>query len=145
MAAKSFDLLSKLHRLDAKQRSLLTEAAATLVLASAALRVLPFARAITLGAIALARRSGAAPTAQECGWAIEVVGRRLPWRTVCIHQGIAAQRMMRRNGVDARLHYGARTDSATGKLEAHVWVTVDGEAILGGEEAAGFAEVAAYP
>ncbi len=65
---------------------------------------------------------------------IRAMSRRLPWRTVCFHQGIAAQRILCRRGIAADLHYGVlKKDS--GGVEAHVWVTVRGEAVVGGEEA----------
>jgi len=64
---------------------------------------------------------------------------------MCIEKGLALQRLLRTSGTDARLHYGARHDPVSGRLEAHVWVTVDGRAVIGGEEAVGFAEVASYP
>jgi hypothetical protein len=64
---------------------------------------------------------------------------------LCIEQGLAAQRMLRRGGRDALLHYGARQNPASGRLEAHVWVSVDERTVIGGEEAPGFAAVAAYP
>jgi hypothetical protein len=75
---------------------------------------------------------------------VEAAGRRLPWRTVCIEKGLAAQRLLRQGGADARLHYGAR-HSDTGKLEAHVWVSVEDTVVIGGEEADGFAELGVYP
>ncbi len=53
--------------------------------------------------------------------------------------------MLRASGVDAVLHYGARHDGEVGKLRAHVWVTVGGHPVIGGAEAEGFAELAAYP
>jgi hypothetical protein len=70
---------------------------------------------------------------------VEAAARRLPWRTACIQKGLAVQRMLRSSGIDAVLHYGARHRPVTGKLEAHVWVTVDGRAVAGGEE------IASYP
>ena len=64
---------------------------------------------------------------------------------MCIEQGIAGQRMMRRAGINARLHYGAHPGDGDAKLSAHVWVSVDGDVVLGGEEAVDFAEVAVFP
>lgn len=76
-------------------------------------------------------------------WALEAVSRRLPWRSLCFDRGLALQRLLRRRGHDARLHYGARQHGD--RLEAHVWVSL-GEALLaGGDEAAGFREMARYP
>lgn len=78
-------------------------------------------------------------------WAIEAAARFLPWRAMCIEQGLAAQRLLRRHGTEATLHYGARHHSESGKLEAHVWVKVGGKTVLGGADAPAFAEVATYP
>ena len=82
---------------------------------------------------------------EDCLWAVDAAARRLPWRTMCIEKGLAVQRLLRRNGIDARLHYGARNNAYRDRLEAHVWVTVDGRAVIGGEEADDFAELASYP
>ena len=54
----------------------------------------------------------------------------------------ALQRMLRRRGCDARLHYGLASGA---RLEAHAWVTLGATALIGGEEAARFREVAAWP
>ena len=77
--------------------------------------------------------------------AVRAAAQRLPWRTMCIEKGVVAQRMLRSSGVEAILHYGARHDPVFGRLEAHVWVSVGGAAVIGGEEAAGFREIAAFP
>ena len=80
----------------------------------------------------------------DCVWAVEAASRRLPWRTMCIEKGLVVQRMLRSGGVNAVLHYGARHHPDTSRLEAHVWVTVEGIAVIGGAEAASFALVASY-
>ena len=134
-------LLAKFWRLEPGRRLLLMEAAATLALAAAALALLPFKRAIRIGAVPLRRDSPA--DAYEVVAAIETAALRLPWRNVCIHKGIAAQRMIRRRGLDARLHYGIGKDD--GRLAAHVWVSLDGVPVIGGEEADAFAPVGAFP
>ena len=143
MQAVRVSSLRKFRRLDRERRALLFRAAVVLSRASAEVAWLPFRRAIRFGSVAISpsRRD----RLEDCVWAVEVVARRLPWRTMCIEKGLAAQRLLRRSGADARLHYGARHDPNSAKLEAHVWVTVDGHPMIGGEEAAGFAEVASYP
>lgn len=134
----------RLRGLSGRQWYLLAEATATLSLVSVGLGLLPFRRAIRLGSVAL-------PTERPRGdvesivWAIKVAARRLPWRIVCIQEGLTAQRMLRRRGIDACLDYGVRTHSEGPGLAAHVWVTVGGQAVIGGEQAAGFARVAGYP
>jgi hypothetical protein len=135
--------LLRLYRMDPQRRRLALRAAATLTAASAAVALLPFRRAIRFGSSQLGTRSGLSPS--DCVWAVEAASRRLPWPTKCIQKGLAAQHLLRREGVDGRLHYGARHHPETGKLEAHVWVSVDGEIVNGGEEAPSFAELGCYP
>lgn len=136
--------VEKFVRLDAGRKRLLLEASATLTAISALLRLLPFRRAIELGAVPLGQCSDD-QVAADCVWAVERAGRALPWRIVCIQQGIAAQRMLRRHGFDARLHYGVAKGREVGELAAHVWVSVNGSVLIGGAEAPKFTAVAAYP
>ncbi|MBV9064042.1 MAG: lasso peptide biosynthesis B2 protein [Alphaproteobacteria bacterium] len=111
-----------------------------LIMASAAIALLPFRYAIRLGSVPLGKER---ISMADCLWAIEAVSRRLPWPTACIEKGLVAQRLLRGSGLDALLHYGARQEA--NELEAHVWVTVDGQAVIGGEEAKSFAAIAVYP
>ena len=143
MLSRMFGTISRFQHLGRRRRRLLIDAALALCLASTALALLPFRRAILLGSVELGTDRTA--RVEDCIWAVEAAARWLPWRTVCIQHGLAAQRLLRRAGIDARLHYGARHEPGTAKLQAHVWVTVDGKAVIGGSEAANFAEIAAFP
>ena len=135
--------LMRIRRLSGEQRRLLLRATLVLTAASAAVAVLPFRRAIRFGSATLGRRS---PVSTEgCVWAVDAAARRLPWRTMCIEKGLAVQRMLRARGIDAVLHYGARHHPETRVLEAHVWVTVDRTAVIGGAQSTDFAPVAFYP
>jgi hypothetical protein len=134
--------VARLRGLGAARVRLLLRAAVLLGFASAAVAILPFRWAIRFGSAAL-NRGGC--DAEMLVWAVEAAARRLPWRTVCIEKGLVVQRMLRSSGLEAILHYGARHNPQTGRLEAHVWVTVGGEMIIGGAEAADFAELATYP
>jgi hypothetical protein len=135
-------LLQRVRGLSGGQRRLLVEASLLLGVASAAVALLPFRIAIRFGSVPLG--TGGA-SVDDCTWAVEAASRRLPWRTACIEKGLAVQRLLRAGGVDALLHYGARHHPRTGKLEAHVWVTVAGQAVIGGAEAQDFAAIATYP
>jgi hypothetical protein len=121
---------------------LLLRAGLWLTAASGAVAFLPFRRAIRLGCVELAGDRNLA--IDDYRWAVEAASRRLPWRTMCIEKGVALQRLLRRAGVDAVLHYGVRAGEG-GAPDAHVWVCVDGEPVIGGGEAKGFVEVANYP
>ena len=131
------------RRLSKERKRLLLRAAAVLTASSTAVAVLPFRRAIRFGSVQLG--SPNASSVEDLAWAVQAVSRRLPWRTVCIQRGLAVQRMLRAAGIDAILHYGARQSSGNGKLEAHVWVSVHGRTVIGGEEAPQFALLASYP
>lgn len=138
-------VIEHFRRLGRERQSLLIEAVYELALASASVAFLPFRRAIVRGSTPLAEGRRPPGGTESVVWAVEAAARRLPWRTVCIEQGIAAQRMLRRRGIDARLHYGARNDHAASRLEAHVWATVDGVPVIGGPEQDRYAAIATYP
>jgi hypothetical protein len=122
---------------------LLAEALGAVAAASAAIRAMPFK---SVGR--LASRMPAVPRAAEPG---EIAGlkravlawaRRAPWRVVCFQQALALQILLRRRGIASRLHYGIAQEDA---LKAHVWLSVNGETVIGGEEAPRFAEIACFP
>ena len=136
--------LLRYWRLDPRCKRLLREAATALGLASFAVAVLPFRRAIALGTVRLLK-TRQEDSISELRWAVEAAASRLPWRTMCIEQGIALQRLLRRRGIDGRLRYGARPTADPTGVQAHVWITVGDEIVLGEQQAAGFAEVAVFP
>lgn len=134
-------LILKVRRLDWRDRLLFADALMSLSVASALIRFAPFERAVRFGT-ELGRDTGIDP--RRITRSVEAVAARLPWRALCFQQGLAARWMLRRRGVDARLHYGvARAKDE--KLEAHVWITVDCVAVIGGEEADRFREIASFP
>jgi hypothetical protein len=123
--------------------AVLAEALAAVTAASAAIRALPFRTVGRLASRTPARPRPAAPGEIEAlkrgvvAWA-----RRAPWRVVCFQQALALQMLLRRRGIASLLHYGIAQEDA---LKAHVWLSVDGETVIGGEEAPRFAEVACFP
>jgi len=120
---------------------LLAEALVTLALASLAIHVLPFRRVAGL-ANASARRAGSSDIAQ-LRRAVDAWGSRVPWKAVCFQRGLALHLMARRRGIDSVLHYGVAQD-ADG-LAAHVWVSIDGRTVIGGEQAPRFTCLARFP
>ena len=120
-------------------------AVARLAQASIAIRRLPFARAVRLGSVQLARPpQNPADRVIRVVWAVRAASARVPWRTMCFPQALAAQLMLRRAGIDARLHFGAALEPDKG-MEAHVWVTVDGQTVIGGEQAPRFGKLYTVP
>lgn len=137
-------VLDRARRLDRRQWRMLAAAAATLVRVNAILKWRSFERAVRFGAVPLGRPVRGADV-ETIVWAVRASARRVPFRAVCIEQGLAAQRMMRRAGIDALLHCGARPGMGGDDLSAHVWVSVDGRIVIGAEEAVKFSEVATFP
>jgi hypothetical protein len=121
--------------------ALFAEASVALTLASLAIRTCPF-RWIVRSAGLGGKRAGAADP-QPIRVAIERASRRLPWRTVCFQEGLAAQWMLRRRGAPAVLHYGIRSDAE--RLSAHVWISLNGELVIGEEDGTPHAEVGRFP
>jgi hypothetical protein len=139
-------LIKRYWRLPWKDWALLAECGLALLAASVAIRVVPFR--VLVRTIASGRGGfGDGRAKQEIDrvrWAVEAVGRRLPWRVVCFQKGLAVQRLLAQRGIPSDLHYGVAHEEH-GELKAHVWVTHRDEYVIGGEEAARFARLASYP
>jgi hypothetical protein len=123
---------------------MLAEALAALALASLAIALLPF-RKVADAASAPVRKAvpADAQTVRRVRSAVRAWARRVPWRTVCFQKGLALHWMLRRRGIGSVLLYGARRDGEG--LAAHVWVDVDGETVIGGDEAPNFTCLARFP
>jgi len=137
-------VIRKAKRLPPRRVLRVAISAAALTGAKLAVLFLPFRVAIGIGSIRISQTGVADDKAVE-NWvdAVRLASRLLPWRSVCIHEGIALQRLLRNRGAPAILHYG--TTIADGKLESHVWVDVGGRTVIGGEGASRFRLLASYP
>lgn len=81
--------------------------------------------------------------AERLAYVIPRVGRRLPWRSDCLVQALAARRLLAAGGIASELHIGARKD-AQGHFEAHAWLTVGG-LVVTGWDIHGLSEFAEFP
>ena len=129
-------------------RLLVVEAMFMLILASAAITLLPFR---SVGRLASVRTREAelqpedrARVIKRVRWAVIACARRLPWRAMCFEQGFAAQRMLRRRGIASVLYFGASPDDQKG-LAAHVWVRDGDIDVVGCDLAPQFALLARFP
>ncbi|MEA3008916.1 MAG: hypothetical protein QOJ91_608 [Sphingomonadales bacterium] len=123
---------------------MLAEALAALALASLAIAFLPFRRVAAAASPAGRNPARTDPeTVRRARSAVTGWSRRVPWRTVCFQKGLALHWMLRRRDIGSVLLYGARRDGEG--LAAHVWIEVDGETVMGGEEAPNFACLARFP
>jgi len=135
-------LINALRRRSAMERRLLWEAMLVLARAALAIRGRPFPQVVGFGAIPLAARPARDIPPVLVTRSVRAVARRMPFRALCFEQGLAVQRMLRRRGHDARLHYGIALGDG---ISAHVWVTLDDNIIHGGETAGAFREVGQWP
>ena len=124
--------------------ALLAEAGAAIIAASLALRLMPFRNlAERLGRGEKGAATADAETVYRLRRAVLAWARRLPWRTLCFEQGLAAFALLRRRGLAATLHYGAAT--IEGELKAHVWVTSGKSEVVGCENKEDYGPLARFP
>ena len=93
--------------------------------------------------------SAARSEAAEIGHIVDVVGRCMPFRALCLQQAIAVRSMLNRRGIPAMVYLGIardRADRAQADLgrAAHAWVTVDSRVISGGGVLEKYAVVARF-
>ncbi len=67
---------------------------------------------------------------QRVTYVVPRIGRRLPWRSDCLVQALAARRWLARSGIAGVIRLGSRRD-ADGKFEAHAWFTVGDVVVTG--------------
>ena len=71
-------------------------------------------------------------TIDRVAFAIPRAAARLPWRTTCLVQALAARRWLARQGIESDLKLGARLADQQ-QLDAHAWLEVDGRIVVGGD------------
>jgi hypothetical protein len=117
-------------------KGLLLEALAALAMARVAMAFLPFRRiAAWLGTPGAEGPSDFTPeeiqAAKEIGWAVSVLGRRVPWDGRCLAQALAAVGMLRRRKQEGTLSFGVCEGESVG-FEAHAWLRLGSCIITGG-------------
>lgn len=91
----------------------------------------------TASDLAASGRTGADPVAVAAGcedvvFIIPRLAPRVPWRSDCLVQAMAGQRMLARRGIAGEIAVGT-TKNAAGEFEAHAWLNAGGQTILGGD------------
>ena len=74
----------------------------------------------------------AAAAIDRVAFAIPRAAARVPWRSTCLVQAIAARRWLASLGVGSQIRLGARK-AGDGAIDAHAWLEADGRVIVGGE------------
>lgn len=64
-------------------------------------------------------------------WAVRAVGARVPWRSDCLVQALAAQHWLATVGVGSTIHLGVKASDEP--LDAHAWLKVGERVVLGGD------------
>ena len=88
---------------------------------------------------------GAVLLARTVGWAVACSARKLPFSTACLHQAIAAKRMLNRRRVATVLYLGAsRQNGLAEPLAAHAWLEAAGAEVTGYPIAREFVAIASF-
>jgi hypothetical protein len=66
----------------------------------------------------------------KVGWAIQAAAARVPWRSDCLPQAMAAHRWLTRTGHHPQLYVGVAKD-ADGELIAHAWLRCEELTVTG--------------
>ena len=126
----------RLRRLPGGRRRLLAEALFALWMARCAMALLPFRRiADWLGTPGVETPATATieeiRIAQEIGWAVAAVARRVPWDGRCLAQALTASLMLRRRGIEGTVSFGASQGESAG-FDAHAWLRLGPAIVTGG-------------
>ena len=65
-------------------------------------------------------------------WAVPAAASRVPWRSDCLVQALAAQNWLHAEGLQTQMHVGVARDEP---FTAHAWLTCGNRVITGGEVA----------
>lgn len=130
------------------RKRLLGEALLALLLARGAMLILPFRRiAAWLGTPGAETPITAAAeeilAAQEVGWAVGALARRVPWDGRCLAQALAAAWMLRRRGLEGTVSFGASQGEFAG-LDAHAWLRFGPCVVTGGASYEQFKIIATF-
>jgi hypothetical protein len=88
--------------------------------------------------------AGKAPSAlqhalvERIAYAVPIMGLRVPWRSDCVVQALAARRWLARRGIGSHLCIGVRNGEQG--FQAHAWLKV-GDRIVTGGDVSSYAEL----
>ncbi|MCL6682823.1 lasso peptide biosynthesis B2 protein [Sphingomonas alba] len=66
-------------------------------------------------------------------FAVSAMGARVPWRSDCLVQALAAQHWLASMGIGSSIHLGVKPSEAP--IDAHAWLKVGDRILLGGDVA----------
>jgi hypothetical protein len=130
--------LNRYLRLARPRRLLLWEALGAFALARIMMACLPFKRiAAWLGTpgteSALTATAEQVKIAEEIGWAVACLARRIPWDSRCLAQALAATWMLRSRGLEGTVSFGA-DGRGPREFVAHAWLRFGPCLVTGGAD-----------
>ena len=132
--ARIWDSLKRFFQRPRRQKFLIIEAYLYLLLARAAVLLLPFKRVASLigskGESPVEAVTSDIPA--QVQWSIVTASRYAFWNTLCLTQALAAKFMLNRRGIKSTLYLGT-TRPSDEKFLAHAWLRC-GEMIVTGEQ-----------
>jgi Transglutaminase-like superfamily len=134
---------SRARRLASRDGARVAEAVAYLALARAGVVALPFrvlAQRLGVPHAETPVATGPDLTSRRVAWAIAAAAKRVPWRSECLEQSIAAMAMLRRRGIASTLYLGMARDPVT----AHAWLRVGDLNVTGGRDVGRYTVVASF-
>jgi hypothetical protein len=135
-----------LRRLAWRDRALLVEACLWLAAARAALLVVPFRRLAPHLGEAMTETSANGPPpgsgAARIGWAVRAASRATPWKTPCLAEAMAGQRMLRRRHLPSTIYVGVARDGEV--MAAHAWLRCGGATLTGQSQRGRFTPLASF-
>ena len=63
---------------------------------------------------------------------LDIVGKNLPWLSVCLDRAVAGMFLLRRRGLPTNLFLGVNLQKGTGPINAHAWLISSGWSVVGG-------------
>jgi len=123
-------------RLPRTERTLLLQAAFSILAVRFALRFLSFERLQVL-ACRWAGRATTPVSSDRIVWAVEAAARHIP-ASSCLSKALAAQALLARHGYASQLMIGVAKDEAL-RLEAHAWIICQDRVLIGGPETGRYA------
>ncbi|MDZ7717597.1 MAG: lasso peptide biosynthesis B2 protein [Balneolaceae bacterium] len=75
---------------------------------------------------------------------IRHVSQVVPWESKCLVQAVVAKILLRKRGIESTLYLGVRKAEDGSSLEAHAWLDVGNQTILGGDVSDQFTVVSSY-
>ncbi len=137
-----------------RRQWLVIEAAASLLVARTALRVMHFQRMTRdFGEFVAPASSPDEPPSipddvsmrviEDVRWSVRAAAPFMPFRALCLQQAMAAQSMLRRRKIASTMHFGAGRDES-GSMIAHAWLETAGIEITGWPMPANIVEIGRF-